>query len=132
MSRILVVDASVVVDLLARFRPQPIEDLLWAPDTILTAPELLDVEVLNALRKLDQEGAIPAGRREGLPVTLRSLRIRKYRHDSLIEGIWTLRGNLTAYDAAYVTLARLLHAPLVTRDARLARATGLPVQMLIP
>lgn len=132
MSRVLVVDASVVVDLLARFRPQPLEDLLWAPDTILTAPELLDVEVLNALRKLDQDGAIPASRREDLPATLRGLRIRKYRHNTLLSGIWALRKNLTSYDAAYIMLARLLRAPLVTRNARLARATGLQVQMLTP
>ncbi len=59
MSRILVVDASVVVDLLARFRPRPLEELLWAPDTVLAAPELIDIEVLNALRKLDQSNAIP-------------------------------------------------------------------------
>jgi hypothetical protein len=54
VSRLIVVDASVVVDLLARFRPQPIEALLWAADTHLAAPELLFVEVLSALRKLDR------------------------------------------------------------------------------
>ena len=59
-TRVLVVDASVVVDLLARYRPQPLEALLWAPGTVLAAPELLDVEVLGALRKLDAAGSIPA------------------------------------------------------------------------
>jgi predicted nucleic acid-binding protein len=38
--------------------------------------------------------------------------------------IWELRGNLTAYDAAYVALAEALEAPLVTRDERLAAAPG--------
>ena len=38
--------------------------------------------------------------------------------------MWELRGNLTAYDAAYVALAELLGAPLVTLDTRLARAPG--------
>ncbi|MGB9429490.1 MAG: type II toxin-antitoxin system VapC family toxin [Gammaproteobacteria bacterium] len=132
MSRILVVDASVAVDLLARFRPQPLEELLWAPDTVLAAPELIDIEVLNALRKLDQAGAIPSGRIAGLPILLRGLRLRKYRHDHLIDGIWALRNNLTAYDAAYVVLARLLKATLVTRDTRLARAAGLNVQVAVP
>ena len=132
MSHVLVVDASVVVDLLARFRPQPLQDLLWAPDAVLAAPELIDIEVLNALRKLDQAGAIPPGRSADLPALLRGLRIRKYGHDNLMDGIWSLRGNLTAYDAAYVTLARLLKATLVTRDARLARAPGLGVQVAVP
>jgi predicted nucleic acid-binding protein len=54
MSRVLVVDASVVVDLIGRFRSQPIEALLWAEDSVLAAPELLDVEVLQALRRLDR------------------------------------------------------------------------------
>ncbi|MGH8225049.1 MAG: type II toxin-antitoxin system VapC family toxin [Gammaproteobacteria bacterium] len=132
MSRVLVVDASVVVDLLARFRAQPLEELLWAPGTVLVAPELLDIEVLNALRKLDQANAIPAGRRAELPLLLHSLRIRKYGHDSLIDGIWALRDNLTAYDAAYVALARALKAPLITRDKRLARAPGLKIQVMTP
>lgn len=132
MTRLLVVDASVVVDLLARFRPQPIEDLLWADDTHMTAPELLDIEVLGALRKLEQTGAIPLGRIADLPQLLRALRIRKYRHDLLLDGIWTLRDNLTTYDACYVALARLLGAALVTRDERLARAPRLGVEVLTP
>jgi predicted nucleic acid-binding protein len=132
MTRILVVDASVVLDLLARFKPQPLEKLLWASDTLLAAPELLDIEVLNALRKLDQKGAIPARRRAELPMLIRGLRIRKYRHDNLIDGIWALRNNVTAYDAAYVILTRLLDATLVTRDAQLARAPGLEIEVKMP
>lgn len=132
MSLILVVDASIVVDLLARFRPQPLEDLLWAPGTVLAAPELIDIEVLNVLRRLDQAGAIPTSRVAELPTLMRGLRIRKYRHDNLLDGIWALRGNVTAYDAAYVALARLLDAPLITRDTRLAGAPGLKVKVIVP
>lgn len=55
MSRIPLVDASVAVDLLARYRPEPIERALWAPGTHLAAPELLDIEALHALRRLGQE-----------------------------------------------------------------------------
>jgi predicted nucleic acid-binding protein len=88
--------------------------------------------VLNALRKLDQTGAIPSGRIAELPILLRGLRLRKYRHDNLIDGIWALRNNLTAYDAAYVMLTRLLKATLVTRDTRLARTAGLNVQVAVP
>lgn len=132
MSRILVVDASVVIDLIGRFRPRPLEALLWQPDALLVAPELLDVEVLNAFRKLERQSAIPASRSAELPEQLRGLRIRKYRHGLLTEGIWSLRANLIAHDAAYVALARLLEATLVTRDARLARVPGLGVEILMP
>jgi len=38
---------------------------------------------------------------------------------------WELRTNLSAYDALYVALAEQLQAPLLTADARLARAPGL-------
>jgi predicted nucleic acid-binding protein len=37
--------------------------------------------------------------------------------------------NLTAYDACYVALARLLDATLVPRDERLARAPNLGVEV---
>ncbi len=131
MSRILVVDASIAIDLLARFQPEPIENLLFAPDTRLAAPELLDVETLHALRRLGLDGRIPVSR-SGLVDELQALPIRRYRHASLIAGIWSLRGHLTAYDAAYVVLAHLLNASLVTRDERLARASGLGDRVLVP
>jgi len=43
---------------------------------------------------------------------------------SLRERIWTLRGNLSAYDGAYVALSEWLGLPLVTSDLRLARSSG--------
>ena len=131
MSRRLVVDASVVVDLLGRFRPEPIEALLFAADAALAAPALLDVEVLQALRRLDLQGAIPASQ-DDLTDSLRALRIRRYPHGSLLEEIWSLRRNLTAYDATYIALARQLDATLVTRDERLARAPDLGIAVLVP
>ena len=36
--------------------------------------------------------------------------------------VWNLRKNFSAYDAAYVALARSLKAPLLTRDGKLQRA----------
>ena len=129
---VLVVDASVVLDLLARFRPEPLQALLWAPGTSLVAPELINVEVLNALRKLDREGAIPANRRLDLPAQLRGLRIRTFGHEPLLDGIWSLRGQVTAYDAAYVVLAAALQAPLVTRDTHLTRAVRSMIAVLSP
>jgi predicted nucleic acid-binding protein len=131
VSRILVIDASIAVDLIARFRPEPIEKLLWAPDTRMAAPELLDVEVLHTLRRLDRDGRIPSARTD-LTEQLRALPIRRYRHASLLDAIWSLRGHLTAYDAAYVVLSHLLDAALVTRDQRLARASGLGDRVLLP
>jgi predicted nucleic acid-binding protein len=49
-----------------------------------------------------------------------------------VRRVWELRENVTSYDAAYVALAEALEAPLLTADARLARATGVrcPVELL--
>ena len=49
--------------------------------------------------------------------------------DFLLPRMWDLRNNLTAYDAAYVALAEALDTPLLTRDRRLAAATGHRVQI---
>jgi predicted nucleic acid-binding protein len=46
--------------------------------------------------------------------------------------IWELRGNLTAYDAAYAATAEHYQCALLTTDGRLARATGIrcPVTLI--
>lgn len=131
MTRVLVIDASIVVDLLARFEPAPLEQLMFAPGTVMVAPALLDIEVMQVLRRLDQSGAIPGSRSNALAI-FKALRIRRYPHAPLLDAIWQLRSNLTAYDAAYVALARLLGADLVTRDRRLAGAPWLGVKVLTP
>jgi predicted nucleic acid-binding protein len=56
--------------------------------------------------------------------TPRALRQPGSPHDLLLPRIWALRQNLTAYAAAYVALAEALGATLLTRDARLLRASG--------
>jgi predicted nucleic acid-binding protein len=52
------------------------------------------------------------------------LSIVRYPHDGLLERIWDLRANCTAYDAAYLALAEALDAPLLTFDKRLADVPG--------
>jgi predicted nucleic acid-binding protein len=42
----------------------------------------------------------------------------------LLQRIWELRENLSGYDATYVAVAETLETPLLTADARLARAPG--------
>ena len=42
----------------------------------------------------------------------------------LLERVWDLRNNLTTYDPTYVVAAEALDCPLLTADARLARAPG--------
>jgi predicted nucleic acid-binding protein len=42
----------------------------------------------------------------------------------MLERIWELRENLSAYDATYVAVAEALDTLLLTADARLTRAPG--------
>ncbi|HEY2766398.1 MAG TPA: type II toxin-antitoxin system VapC family toxin [Pseudonocardiaceae bacterium] len=60
---------------------------------------------------------------EALP-EIRDCPVAWIPHRPLIGRVWELRDTLTAYDAAYVTLAELFDVPLLTCDARLARSNG--------
>jgi predicted nucleic acid-binding protein len=44
------------------------------------------------------------------------------QHEPLLDRVWQLHANLTAYDAAYVALAEALDATLITCDNRLGHA----------
>ncbi len=65
-------------------------------------------------------------------MTSSSSRSVGYPSTQLLERVFELRNNLTAYDAAYVALAEALDAPLVTTDDRLARSTGHTAEILTP
>jgi predicted nucleic acid-binding protein len=69
---------------------------------------VLDVSAVDLLLRL---GAVAS-------IEVRLLRL------PFIERIWTLRSNVSAFDAAYLALAEALDAPVVTADAKLARAPG--------
>ncbi len=121
----IVVDASVVLEvLLGTPIGRGLEFRLRVSGESLHAPGLIDVEVVQILRRLDRLGDLSA-RRGGEAVSdLIDLPVRRYPHLPFTRRIWQLRANLTAYDAAYVALAEELGAALITRDARLARSRG--------
>ena len=100
------------------------ERVAQVPDETLHAPHLFDVEVLHALRGLALGGLISENRSRYALKALSDMRLTRYPHGPLVARIWDLRGNLTAYDAAYVALAEALDAPLVTTAGRLAREPG--------
>jgi predicted nucleic acid-binding protein len=55
---------------------------------------------------------------------LSALDFERYPLEPMLERIWQLRENVSAYDAHYITLAETLGAPLLTFDAWLAGARG--------
>lgn len=102
-----------------------IRERIEAPNQSVHAPHLLDLEVAHTLRRQSLQGNLSANRGIEAMTDFADIRMTRYPHTSLLERIWALRHNLTAYDAAYVALAEVLGAPLVTRDARLAQASGI-------
>jgi predicted nucleic acid-binding protein len=121
----IVLDASAAVDwLLQTAAGQNIERRIYSHNETLHAPHLLDLEVTQVLRRLAMQGVVSAHRADEAFSDLLDLRITRYPHLVLLPRIWQLRHNLSAYDAAYIVLAEKLGAVLVTRDGRLASASG--------
>jgi len=124
---VIVVDASVVLEvLLGTAAGRRAEERLFDPDAALHAPHLMDVEVAQVLRRYAAAGEIKPGRAAEALDDLADLPITRHEHVLLLPRIWQLRHNATAYDAAYLALADLLDATLVTRDAKLARGAKRP------
>jgi len=124
-----VVDASAVVELLADGEhAEQVETRLAAEEYTLWAPYLLDAEVGQAMRRYVRSGEIdPDVAGESLWL-VDDLPIQRVEHDLLIHVAWALRDNVSFYDGLYVALAQMLDEPLLTLDARLARA-GLQVEI---
>ena len=121
----IVLDASAAVDwLLQTSVGQSIEKRIYLRNESLHAPHLLDLEVTQVLRRLALQGVVSVHRADEAVGDLVDLRLTRYPHVVLLPRIWQLRHNFSAYDAAYIVLAEKLRAPLITRDARLASASG--------
>ena len=123
----IVIDASAEVAILLNIGQdfEGIRSRIARPGETLHIPHLFEIEVLHALRSLTLRGTVSSERARLALDRLRDTRFVRYPHTALTERIWELRENLTAYDAAYIALAEALDAPLVTTDARLARASGI-------
>ena len=126
----IVVDASALLELLLRTpRSGAIEERLLGSGVTLHAPSLIDLEVLQVLRRYEARKELNPARAEEALELLRVFPLERYPHDLLAGRIWQLRASLTAYDASYVALAEGLRAPLVTCDAKLAGAKGTTAKM---
>ncbi|MEN8150435.1 MAG: type II toxin-antitoxin system VapC family toxin [Planctomycetota bacterium] len=128
----IVPDASAVIEVLLRTDTgRALEDRLFAPEETLHAPELIDLEVVQVLRRLESRGELSARRAFLAIETFTDFRIVRYAHEPMLGRIWELRKNLTAYDAAYVALAEALDAPLLTCDGSLASAPGIRARIIV-
>ena len=121
----IVLDASAAVDwLLQTPAGQRIERRIDSRKETLHAPHLLDLEVTQVLRRLVRQKIITEDRADEAVRDLLDLRIHRYSHVVFLNRIWQLRHNFSTYDAAYLVLAEQLGAALLTRDGKLASASG--------
>jgi predicted nucleic acid-binding protein len=123
---VIVIDASALVELIldtptGRLVAGRIAD----PAEGLHVPHLADIEVVQALRRYVREGEIDADAAEQALDDLRALDLQRHAHEPLLERVWELRKNLTAYDAVYVALAEVIDGVLLTCDRRLSHAPGM-------
>ena len=122
----IVLDASAVVELLlGTSAGRAVAARIASPALSLHVPHLLDVEVTQALRRCAATRVIDDGDATRALLALRDLDLERHSHEALLDRAWTLRRNVSVYDAVYVALAEALGAVLLTCDARLAGAPGI-------
>ena len=127
-----VIDASVLTAALVDAG----SDGRWAETVIsadsLIAPELVMVETTNVLRRLERAQNISTLEATSAQRDLINLDLQLFPYAPFAERIWTLRDNLTTYDAWYVALAEAFGCPLATLDTKLSRAGGVKCEFLMP
>ena len=121
----IVVDASALMEFLLQTPlGARVEVRLFRDQDELHAPHLVDVEVVQGLRRLVRTGEVSPGRAQEAIADLTDLDLHRHPHLDLLGRAWKLRDNFTAYDAMYVALAEAIEAPIVTCDSPLAKAPG--------
>jgi predicted nucleic acid-binding protein len=121
---LIVVDASVVATALGDDGPDGRRARSRLSGERLAAPEVIDLEVASAWRRLCASGQLHPDRAGQAIADLEALPLERVPHRPLLRRCWELRENATVYDAAYVALAERLQATLVTADRRLVSAPG--------
>jgi predicted nucleic acid-binding protein len=128
----VVVDASIIVAALVDAGPHG----EWSEQVLasgsIEAPELVQAETTNVLRRLERSKSITPAEANAAQDDLMHLGIELFSFAPFADRVWELRHNLTSYDAWYVALAEALDLPLATLDARLAAAKGLTCTFLTP
>lgn len=128
----IVVDASAAIELVLQTpRSAAIESILQTPETTLHAPHLIDLEVLQVLRRYLLSSEISKQRAEEARRDFFDLDLNRYPHHTFESQIWKWRDNFTAYDAAYLVLAEILDARLLTMDSALENVQDKDVQVVV-
>ena len=121
----IVVDASALLEFLLQTPlGARVEARLLRDDDELHAPHLVDVEVIQGLRRLVRTGELASRRADEAIADLMDFDLHRHTHLDLLSRAWKLRDNISAYDAMYVALAEAIDAPVVTCDGPPGKAPG--------
>jgi predicted nucleic acid-binding protein len=122
---VIVVDASAMLEFLLQTPlGARVEARLFRDGEEFHSPHLMDVEVIQGLRRLVRSGEVSATRAAEAAEDLSDLDLHRHGHLNLLTRAWRLRENVTAYDARYVALSEALDATMITCDSPLAKAPG--------
>lgn len=135
MTRILVVDASVAVKWLVPEPDSAQAEALFRGENRLVAPDLLLVEVANALWRRCRKASTTPEEAEFMQGKLPQFFARVHPVGPLLRRALAIGVALDhpVYDCVYLALAERENCPLVTADARLlARTAGLAGIAVVP
>lgn len=121
-STVAICDASVLANALGDDSSTGHRVRVRLLDESVAAPDLIYLETASVWRRQVRLGSLTLARAHEALADLSAYPIREYAHRELVEGCWRLRDVVSIYDAAYIVLAAALEQPLLTADAKLARA----------
>jgi predicted nucleic acid-binding protein len=128
----VVCDSSALVALLVDAGP----DGTWAVGALtgsdLLAPHLVMFETANVLLRHVCAGLVSADQAAQAHADLIDLSIELWPYEPVAARAWELKGTLSIYDAAYVAVAELTGATLVTLDRRITGAGGIRCAVSTP
>ena len=116
----IVIDASAAVELLLLKQPRAGVIAARLQDESIAAPHLLDVEVGQVLRRLVRARTITQRYAASALEDLAVMPVARHPHTAFLAEAFSLRDNVSFYDAMYLALAAELEAPLLTCDRAIA------------
>jgi predicted nucleic acid-binding protein len=120
----LVVDASCLYEVVADGTDAEAVRRRLAADPDQGAPHLIDAEVLGLIRRDFLTARLDLTAASQAVADLGDWPGERFDNRLLLDRAWELRGTVRTWDALYVALAEATQATLITRDERLARASG--------
>jgi predicted nucleic acid-binding protein len=124
------IDASALLELLLQ-TPKAAQVTAAISGGDVAAPELIDVEVLSALARLVRGNHVAEADATAAARLLTRVAVTRVSHPLLASRVWQLRDRVRVADGFYVACAERRKTPLVTADARLARAPLPGVSILL-